>query len=153
MRLHLALLPICALLGFIAALAGCGEGGVASGATVSVYVAAPLCREAQGALEKAGGKAGELEVQVRCLSPVEAGDGVDLAAAGADARRTTEDSTSVAYLEAPGPAAKFSRSIVEAAGIAWVKTDSGAPAMRRVLGALEDRGSASPRSAVLDQVG
>jgi len=143
-----------ALLLAIAALGtGCGEGGVGSGATVSVYVAAPLCKEARGALHKADGKADDLEVQALCLPPVESKGGVDLAVAGTNARRATEDSSSVAYLEAPGPAAKFSQSIVEAANVAWLKTSSGTTAMRRVLEALEGRGSSSPRAAVLDQAG
>jgi hypothetical protein len=142
-----------ALLIAIAALGGgCGEGGVGAGATVSVYVAAPLCKEAKGVL-RAGGKADDLEVRAVCLAPVESGGGVDLATAGANARRATEDSTSVAYLEAPGPAAKFSHPILEAADVAWIETGSGATAMRRVLEALEERGSSSPRAAVLDQVG
>ena len=143
-----------ALLLAVAALGtGCGEGGVGGGATVSVYVAAPLCKEARGALQQAGGKADDLEVQALCLSPVESGGGVDLATAGANARRATEDSSSVAFLEAPGPAAKFSQSIVEAANIAWLETSSGAATTRHVLEALEERGSSSPRAAVLDQAG
>lgn len=151
---RLPALGVSALLIATAALgAGCGEGGVEAGATVSVYVAAPLCKEARGALQKVGGKADDLEVRVACLSPVEAKGAADLAAAGANARRTAEDSTSVAYLEAPGPAAKFSQSIVEAADIAWLETGSGATAMHEVLEALEERGSSSPRSSVLDQVG
>ncbi len=77
---------------------------------------------------------------------------MDLAAAGANARRATEDSTSVAYLEAPGPAAKFSQSIVEAANIAWIKTSSGATAVHEILKALEERGSSSPRDAVWDSL-
>jgi hypothetical protein len=133
--------------------AGCGEGGAASGATVSVYVASPLCKEARGALQKVGGKAGDLDFHAICLPPVEAKGAMDLATAGANARRATEDSTSVAYLEAPGPGAKFSQSIVEAADIAWLETGSGATAMHEVLEALEGRGSSSPRSEVLDQVG
>lgn len=150
---RLPALCVSALLLAVAALGvGCGEGGVGSGATVSVYVAAPLCKEAEGVLRKAGGNADDLEVRVVCLSSVEAKGTADLAAAGADARRTTEDSTSVAYLEAPGPAAKFSQSIVEAANIAWLKTSSGATAMHQVLEAIEGRGSSSPRAAVLDQV-
>lgn len=133
--------------------AGCGEGGVGSGATVSVYVAAPLCKEAEATLRKAGGKAGDLGVDAVCLPSVESKGPADLAVAGADARRATEDSTSVAFVEAPGPAARFAEPIIESAGIAWMKTDSGAVAMRRVLKALEERGSSSPRSAVLDEVG
>ncbi|HET9592778.1 MAG TPA: hypothetical protein VFP17_07670 [Solirubrobacterales bacterium] len=128
--------------------AGCGEGGAAAGATVTVYAAAPLCKEAA----RSDGRAGDLLVHVVCLAPVEQGGRADLAAAGAGARRATEDSTAVAYLEAPGPAAPFSQSIVEAANIAWLKTSSGAAAMRRVRSALEGDGS-SPRQAVLDEVG
>lgn len=132
---------------------GCGEGGVGSGATVSVYVAAPLCKEADAALRKAGGKVGDLGVEAVCLAPVESKGRVDLAVAGANARRATEDSSSVAFVDAPGPAARFAEPIVESADIAWVETDSGGTAMREVLEALEERGSSSPRSAVLDQVG
>jgi len=132
---------------------GCGGEVASSGATVSVYVAAPLCKAARGELERAGGKAGDLEVRVVCLAPVGAKGGIDLAVVGAGARRATEDSTAVAFLEAPGPAARFSRSVVGAANIAWVETDSGSTALRRVLRALEGAGSSSPREAVLKQVG
>jgi len=152
-RRHAALLPICALLAFGGLGTGCGEGGAASGATVSVYVAAPLCAETQRELAKAGGGAGDLKVRAVCLGAAESGSGADLAAAGADARRATEDSTAVAFLEAPGAAARFSRSIVAAASIAWVETGSGAAELRRVLRALGDRGSSSPREAVLQKVG
>jgi len=126
---------------------GCGEEGAASGATVSVYAAASLCGEAR----KGAGAAGDLEVRVVCLPPRAGGEGA-LASAGADARRATEDSTSVAFLEAPGPTAKFSQSVVESADVAWLETSSASTAMRRVVKALEG-GSSSPRKAVLDEVG
>jgi len=148
-----ALCASALLLAVVALGIGCGEGGVGGGATVSVYVAAPLCKEARAALQKAGGTTDDLKVQALCLPPVESEGEVDLAAAGANARRATEDSSSVAYLEAPGPAAKFSQSIVENANVAWTKTSSGATALREVLKALEERGSSSPRAAVLDQTG
>lgn len=142
-----------ALLALALLISGCGAGGAAAGATVSVYVAAPLCGEARGELAKAGGEAGELEVHMVCLSGSGAGEGGgDLAAAGARARRATEDSSSVAYVEAPGHTAEFSQSIVEAAAVAWIETDSGATAMRRILAALAGD-SSSPREAVLDEVG
>jgi len=131
----------------LSAIAGCGEGGAAGGATVSVYAAAPLCREAG---KRVG--AGDLTVRVVCLPSVEKAGEADLAAAGADARRATEDSTSVAYLEAPGPAARFSRPVVESAGIAWIETSSASTAMHRIVRALEGD-SSSPRKAVLDEVG
>jgi hypothetical protein len=125
---------------------GCGEGGAASNATVSVYMAAPLCGQAHG------GRADDLKVRLVCLEPVEKQGKADLAAAGANARRATEDSTAVAYVEAPGPGAELSRSIVEAAGVAWIETDSSPKAMQRILSALEGD-SSSPRQAVLDEVG
>jgi hypothetical protein len=152
---RLPALCLSALLLTVVALGtGCGEGGVGGGATVAVYVAAPLCKEALGALQKAGGEADDLKVEALCLAPVESGGGVDLAVAGVNARRASEDSSSVAYLDTPGRGAKFSQSIVEAANIAWLKTSSGATAIRRVLKALEERGSSSPRDAArgLDQI-
>jgi hypothetical protein len=94
-----------------------------------------------------------LTVRVACLAPTETGGRADLARAGANARRATEDSSSVAFLEPPGRTARFARPIIEAAGIAFVETSSGAATAREVLRALEDRGSSSPRSAVLGQVG
>jgi hypothetical protein len=148
-RLQVLPLPLVAL---VVALAGCGEGGAASGATVSIYAAAPLCREAQRVTNRADDGAGDLEVRVICLPPVATKSAVHLVTAGANARRATEDSTSVAFLEAPGPGTKFSQSIVEAADVAWLETDSGSTAMDRILSALE--GSPSPpRKAVLDEVG
>jgi hypothetical protein len=139
-----------ALLALIAV--GCGGSGASAGATVSVYAAAPLCAEARSGVEQADGKAADLTVRVVCLPAVAAGGGADLSAAGSNARRATEDSTAVAYLESPGPAAKFTRSIVEAADVAWFEARSGSRAMHRVLSALEG-GDSSPREAVLDEVG
>lgn len=153
MRRLPALLCLCAIAAAAALGTGCGEGGAASGATVNVYVAAPLCREAQGELRRGGGKAGDLRVSAVCLAPTESKGRVDLAQTGANARRATEDSTAVAYLENAGPGAKFSQAIVESASIAWLSTNSGSTAMQRVLRALDERGSSSPRAAVLDQVG
>lgn len=153
MRRLLTLCPIALLAAAAVLGAGCGEGGVADDATVSVYVAASLCKEARGALLRGGAQVDALEVRAICLPPAAAKGALDLATAGANARRATEDSTSVAYLEAPGRAARFSQSIVESADIAWIETSSGATAVHEILEALEERGSSSPRSAVLDQVG
>lgn len=141
-----------ALLALALIAAGCGGGGASAGAEVSLYAAAPLCVEAQNELKGTGGKDADLRVRVVCLSSVDAGGGADLSTAGRNARRATEDSTTVAYLESPGPAAESTRSIVEAADIAWVEADSGAKAARRILSALEGD-SSSPRQAVLDEVG
>jgi hypothetical protein len=125
---------------------------VGSGATVSVYVAAPFCKGAEAALRKVGGKVGDLGVGTVCLAPVESKGRVDLAVAGANARRATEDSASVAFVEAPGRAARFARPIVESASLAFVETRSGATAMDEVKEALDERGSSSPRDAVRESL-
>lgn len=147
MRRHLALLPACALIALALIAAGCGEGGVAGGATVSVYVAKPLCSAAEAKLERESKQVGELRVRIVCLPSVQRRGRADLATAGANARRATEDSTAVAFLEAAGPAAEFSESIVEAADIAWLESSDGSTAMHRVLEALAS-GSGSPRAEV-----
>lgn len=153
MRRLSALCLLCVLPAILTLGAGCGEGGVADGATVSVYVARPLCAAAERQLRGEGEQAGKVRARIVCLPPVGRRGRNDLAVSGANARRATEDSTSIAYLEAAGPAADFSRSIVESAEIAWLESSSGSAAMRRVLHALDERGSSSPRAAVLDQVG
>jgi len=133
------------------AAAGCGESeGVADGAAVTAYVAAPLCAEAERELAKEGGGAGEIRVRVVCLAPVDRGGRLDLAAVGANARRATEDSTAIAYIERPGQAARFSEPIVDSAGIAWISSDSGAAAIQRVLDAVAESDSSSLRSSVND---
>jgi hypothetical protein len=148
---------ICALLG----AGGCGESsGVEDGATVTAYVAAPLCAEAKQELEREGARAGELRVRLFCLevttpaggtdqAPAGAG-GLDLATVGANARRATEDSTAVGYLQAPGAAVRFSRPILEAAGIATVVDDSGTRAMNRLLDAIATADTGSLRQSVSD---
>lgn len=151
MRRHQVLYPVV-VAALAATLSGCGTGGAESGATVSVYAVPPLCREARQVVDGADGKAGDLKVRVLCLRRVESKGRADLAIVGANARRATEDSSSVAYLEAPGRAAPFSQSIVEKADIAWVNTSSAVPTVRRILKALEGD-SSSPRQAVLDEVG
>ena len=89
-----------------------------SGATVIVYVAAPLCAGAKAELASHGATARHFKVAARCLAPSErSGGGVDLATNGANSRRATEDTSAVATLEAPGPGNKFTRSILETAGI------------------------------------
>jgi hypothetical protein len=127
------------------AAVGCGEDeGVAAGATVNAYFGASLCAEAQGA----AGKAGDLELRVICLEDPSPGGDLDLATAGASARRATEDSSAIAYVEARGPANRFARTIVEEAGIAFVTASSGESAVQRVLAAVEEAGSGSIRDEV-----
>jgi hypothetical protein len=136
-----------ALLALALGMAGCGGGGVSAGATVSVYVAAPLCTSAQRELSRNGPRSGDVEVRAVCLPTAESGGHLDLATIGANARRATEDSSSVAYLEGPNrTAAEFSHSILESAEIAWLQASSGSAAMRRVLRAVEDSSSSSLRA-------
>jgi hypothetical protein len=117
-------------------------------------VAAPLCGDAEGELERERGRAGDVRVLVVCLPAVERGGRLSLAVVGANARRATEDSTAVGYLEPPGPAVRFSRPVLESAGIAPVVAESGRAAMSRLLGALGEAGDgASLREEVADALG
>jgi hypothetical protein len=140
----------CALL---VAGAGCGEGeGVAEGATVTAYVAAPLCDEAKRELEREGARAGDVRVRILCLPSVESGGRLALATVGANARHATEDSTTVGYLEAPSSAARFSRPILEEAGIASIDGSSGKAAMTRLLSAIREADPSSLRESVREAV-
>jgi hypothetical protein len=146
----LAIASACALVAAAAlALGGCGEEGTQAGATVSAYFAAPLCDGAERVLERTGGEAGDLEVRLECLSAAGGGAHTDLAAVGANARRATEDSAAIAYVEGPSrAAAASSRPIVEAADLAWLEARSGDAAMERVLRAVGDAGTGSARADV-----
>lgn len=135
------------------ALAGCGGGeGVAAGATVRAYFDVNLCPGAKRALAAAGGEAAEVKLRVICLQPTEGAalgsQRLKLATVGANARRASQDSSAVAFVEPSGRANRFSRPIVEAAGIAWLAASSGAAATREVLSALEEAGSGSLREDV-----
>jgi hypothetical protein len=139
----------CALLGG----GGCGEGeGVSAGATVAAYVEAPLCAGARRELASEGGRAGSVSVRVVCLDGARDGKRLSLATVGANARRATEDSATVAYVEAPATPS-FSRPIVEAANVAVIRGDSGRAAMKRLLGAIAQAGSGSLRDSVREALG
>ena len=139
---------VLAVAGLGWAWSGCG-GGDASGATVSVYVAAPLCAAAKAELASHGATAGHFKVAARCLAPSErAGGGVDLATDGSNSRRATEDTSAVATLEAPGPGNKFTRAILESAGIPLVTSPSGSRGMTRIIEAVEGAGSSNVRDSV-----
>jgi hypothetical protein len=135
-------------------VAGCGEsGGVSAGATVAAYVEAPLCAGAKRELASRGGRAGEVRVRVICLAGADRGGRLDLATVGANARRASEDSATVGYIEAP-VSPSFSRPIVEAADIAVVRDGSGAVAMSRLLGAIQAAGeSGALRGSVRESLG
>jgi hypothetical protein len=147
---HTRGLPLVAVVVLALALGGCG-GSDSEGATVSVYVAAPLCAGAKQALVAHGATAGHFKVAVRCLAPSEkGGGGVDLATDGSNSRRATADSSAVATLEPPGPGAKFSRAILESAEIPLVTSASAGKGMSRILAAIEGAGDSGVRGAVGD---
>lgn len=127
---------------------GCGgSAGVSSGATVVAYVDAPLCAGAERALAKEGSEAGPVRVRIACLDSARDGTRLNLATVGANARRATEDSATVAYIEAPA-VPSFSRPIIEAANIPVIRSNSGAAAMGQLLSAIADADSGSLRDSV-----
>jgi branched-chain amino acid transport system substrate-binding protein len=159
-------LPILLLAAALAAAlaGGCGEGGAESGATVRIYVSAPLRGEEGGtgrrlceeAREQAGREKGDgdLKLRVVCLDASGAGGEWTLARVGANARRATEDSTTIAYVGEPDPRArKQSRPIVDAAEIAELGGMSGREAVAAVTAAIEDGDESEPRQAVFDALG
>jgi hypothetical protein len=116
---------------------------------VTAYVSAPLCAGAKQELAREGGKAGDVRVRAVCLSSARRDRQLDLATLGANARRATEDSTTVAYLEAPNPrAARFTHPILEAAVIPWISLGSGKVAMARLLTLISEANSDSLRQSV-----
>jgi len=161
MSRHLVV-PILVLLAAFAG--GCGEEGAAGGATVTVYVSAPLrgaeaeagrrlCDEAR---EQAGqGRGGaELRLRVVCLDASGPDGAWTLAQVGANARRATEDSTAVAYVGEPDPEARRqSRPIVDAAGIAELGGMSGREAVAAVRTAIAEGDESEPRQAVFSAEG
>jgi hypothetical protein len=141
---------VAAACGLAAAAAGCGSGtGVSEDATVVAYVEAQLCAAARQELVRHDGRAGDLKVQAICLPPAADAKKLNLATLGANARRATEDSTAVAYLEASDPrAARFTRPILETAEVPWISENSGAAAMSRLLELLESADSGSLRESL-----
>ena len=127
---------------------------MSEGATIRVYVAAPLCAEAERTLAREGGEAGDVRVHVVCLPSAESSQKLDLALIGANARRATEDATTIGYIGEPTRAAsRFSEPILEAAGIAQLTETSGASAMRQLLRAVDQAGDAgSLRASVNDEL-
>jgi len=119
---------------------------------VRVYVAAPLCAGAKQELSRHGERVGSVRVQAVCLGKTGAGGRIDLARIGAEARRATEDSSSVGYIGETDPAAtKYSRTILESAGIAQLAEMPGDAAMTRLLGAIEAAGDAANLREVVDE--
>jgi hypothetical protein len=144
-------------------VAGCGEDeGVEEGATVTVYGEKPLCERPGVAMVSTDG-GGSLAVKFVCLPAArgpELGQGVgggrqiDLATAGANARRATEDSTTVAYLSSADPALnRFTRPILEAAGIGWMTAADQQAAERRLGQIVAAADPDSLRADVREQLG
>lgn len=134
--------------------AGCGGAeGVEAGATVTAYVVPPLCAGAEQQLQAARGRAGGVRVKAVCLPSVESKGQLQLATVGANARRATEDSTAVAFLEPPGRAGSFSHPILQTAEIPWIAASSGKAAMARLLRAIDNAGSSgSLRASVSEEL-
>lgn len=136
-----------------AATSGCGAEGVAKGATVTAYVVEPLCAGAEASLRRQGGRVADVRVEAVCLPGAGSRGRFDLARVGANARRATEDSTAVAFLEPPGRSGSFSHPILETAELPWIASSSGEAAMARLLKAIEEAGgSGSLRSALGEEL-
>jgi hypothetical protein len=88
------------------------------------------------------------------LPSAESSQKLDLARIGANARRATEDATTIGYIGEPTRAAtRFSEPILDAAGIAQLTETSGAAAMRQLLRAVDEADDgASLRKSVNDEL-
>jgi hypothetical protein len=134
---------------------GCGGAeGVGEGARVTAYVEAPLCAGAERELARHGSRAGTIRVRAVCLPSSRGDGGLDLATIGANARRAAEDASAIVYLAAPDPAAaRFSRPVLESAGIPRLADPSGATAMKQLLTAVRRVGNApNVREAVSEDL-
>jgi branched-chain amino acid transport system substrate-binding protein len=161
---RLPMIVVACLLGAVLA-AGCGEGGAAEGARVTVYVSAPLrgaeaaagkrlCAGARAEAAKVGGSVEDLKLEVVCLDAAGDGGRWTLAKVGSNARRATEDSTTVAYVGEPSAQAqKQSRPIVAAAEIAEIGGVSGEEAVASVIAAIRDGDASQPRDTVFQAEG
>ncbi len=147
-------LAATALAALLLVASGCGEGeGVAEDATVTAYVDARLCAGAKQELSSHNGRAGSLGVRAVCLPGATEGKKLELATLGANARRATEDSTAVAFLEAPNPrAARFAHPILETAEIPWLTASSGQKAMAQLLELIPETDSGSLRRSLQDKL-
>lgn len=157
-----AILIACALAASLAA--GCGEEGAAEGATLTVYVSVPLRGDEAAAGRELCGEAREqaaqgpgtddFQLRVICLDASGPDGRWTLAKVGSNARRATEDSTTVAYVGEPDPAARRqSRPIVDAAEIAELSGTNGREAIAQIVAVLREDDSNDPRAAVFDALG
>jgi len=93
-------------------------------------------------------------VRVVCLPSAESDAKLDLARIGANARRATEDATTIGYIGEPTrSASRFSGPILESAGITQLTETSGAAGMSKLLNAVAEAGdSGSLRASVNDKL-
>ena len=113
-----------------------------------MYVSEPLCSEAEAGLARRGSEVDGVDVGIVCLPAVVEKGRLDLATAGAQARRATQDSTTVAFVVPEGREVQYTRPILKEADIAVLEAESGSKAIGEVLDALAERGGKSPREAV-----
>lgn len=145
--------------------AGCGEeDGVADGAAVTAYVETALCEGAENQVAEIDPTSGApFEVRFVCLPDprgaelsqgVGGGRQIDLAKVGANARRATEDSAAIAYLQTDDPAiTRFARPILEAAGIGILTAETRREAMQRLSAILAESDSGDLRADVRGALG
>jgi hypothetical protein len=95
-----------------------------------------------------------VRIRAVCMPAAERNGRLDLAIIGANARRATEDATTIGYIGEPTRAAsRFSEPILESASVAQLADTSGAAGMTKLLRAVADAGSSgSLRESVLDQL-
>jgi len=118
---------------------------------VTVYVEPPVCATTQ--YEKVVAEGG-FEVRFVCLPRPRGSAGVDLATAGANARRASEDSSTVGYLQPVDPAVtRFTQPILESAGIGWIAADSAHNGVARMLTLLDEADPSSVRADVREALG
>jgi hypothetical protein len=158
-----SILVVCLLV--VVLISGCGESGAEAGARVTVYVSAPLhgaaatagkrlCAGARDGAARVGGEVEDLKLEVVCLDAAGDGGHWTLAKVGSNARKATEDSTTVAYVGEPDPRArKQSRPIVDAAEIAEISGISGEDAVAAVIEAIGEGDASKPRDAVFKAEG
>ncbi len=155
---------LCALVLLVAGVAGCGEDeGVADGGKVRAYVEGSACGKGTyvALVQNAGGDA--VGVEFVCLPAArgpELGQGVgggrqiDLATAGANARRASEDSATIAYIAPADPGVgRFTHPILEAAGIGWITAETRRDAMRQISKLVLEADLSSLRADVREGLG
>lgn len=158
---------LCALALSAVGIAGCGEEeGVADGATVTAYVERPLCEGGSDQGGEVQATNGSYEILLVCLpastdprgEELSQGVGgprrIDLATLGANARRATGDSTTVAYLQLDDRAvSRFTQPILEAAGIGLISADTRDQALRRLMQVLTESDPSALRDDVREALG